>query len=62
MVLDKYSIQYGNILLMGDFNSEPDEPHVIDFCFTYNLRNLVKDFTCFKNIDKPSCIDLMITI
>ena len=32
-----------------------------DFCNVYNLSNLVKEPTCFKNPDNPSCIDLFLT-
>ena len=28
---------------------------------TYNLKNLVKQKTCFKNTENPSCIDLILT-
>ena len=31
------------------------------FCTTYNFKNLVKEPTCYKNADNPSCIDLIIT-
>ena len=31
------------------------------YCETYNLKNLIKKSTCFKNIDNPSCIDLILT-
>ena len=31
------------------------------FCNTYNFKCLVKKPTCFKNIAKPSCIDLILT-
>ena len=31
------------------------------FCDTYNLKSLVKKPTCFKNLDNPSCIDLILT-
>ena len=27
----------------------------------YNLKNLVKQKTCYKNPDNPSCIDLILT-
>jgi len=27
----------------------------------YNAKNLVRDKTCFKNIENPSCVDLFIT-
>ena len=32
-----------------------------EFCDTYNLKNLIKEKTCFKNPNSPSCIDLMLT-
>ena len=32
-----------------------------DFLFEYQAKNLVKDKTCFKSIENPSCIDLFIT-
>ena len=32
-----------------------------NFCGTYHLHNLIKDPTCFKNPDKSSCIDLLLT-
>ena len=32
-----------------------------DFCGTYNFKNLVKKPICYKNLDNPSCIDLILT-
>ena len=32
-----------------------------EFCDTYNLKNLIKDPTCFKNPLNPSAIDLILT-
>ena len=34
---------------------------MIGFCETYKLRNLVKHPTCLKNLENPSCIDLLLT-
>ena len=33
----------------------------LDFCQIYGCKNLTEDNTCFKNPEKPSCIDLIIT-
>ena len=52
---------YDNILLLGDFNSEFSELCLNDFCDTYNLKNLVKEPTCFKNPYNSSCIDSFLT-
>ena len=52
---------YDNFLLLVDFNSEMCEPAMINFCETYNLINLIKEPTCFKNPLNPSSIDLILT-
>ena len=46
---------------MGDFNYELSEDPIQMFCNTYNLKCLVKEPTCFKNDENPSCIDLILT-
>ena len=43
----------------GDLNSEIKEPSMKDFCDTYNLKNLIKDPTCFKHPLNPSSIDVI---
>ena len=30
-------------------------------CASYNLKSLIKEPTCFKSVDNPSCIDLILT-
>ena len=45
---------------MGDFNNEPEEKDMSNFKNTYNLKNIVKQKTCFKNPDRPICIDLIL--
>ena len=32
-----------------------------EFCLDYNLKNLIKEPTCFKTPENPSCIDLIRT-
>ena len=59
--LDTLTSKYDNIIVMGDFNTEPTDTAPSNFCETYNLENAIKDKTCFKNTKKPSCIDLIIT-
>ena len=34
---------------------------MLDFCEFYNLKSLIKQPTCFKNPENPSCIDLFLT-
>ena len=58
--LDVYS-NYNNFLIVGDFNVQEDESCIQDFMNEYNAINLVKESTCFKNLESPSCIDLFVT-
>ena len=60
-LLDEYMRNYENFLLLGDFNSEISETIMKEFSETYNLQNLIKVPTCFKNPLNPSSIDLLLT-
>ena len=53
-------VQLDNILT-SDFNAEPEEENMLDFLNIYNLKNLLKQKTCNKNLDNLSCIDLILT-
>ena len=59
--LDNLTSKYDSIILLGDFNTEPTDTILSHFCEICNFKNLIKDKTCFKNPNKPSCIDLIIT-
>ena len=59
--LDTYYGKYENVIFLGDFNTEIEETTMKSFCESYNLTNLIKQPTCFKNPNKPSCIDLLLT-
>ena len=59
--LDSHLGQYENFILMGDFNVEPNDANMKDFCQIYGCKNIVKDKTCFKNPINPTCIDSIIT-
>ena len=58
-VIDSLSARYEKFILIGDFNAEPGTT-IKDFCDIYSFKNLIKDATCFKNPDKPTCVDLML--
>ena len=38
-----------------------EKESISEFLNLYNLKNLVKQSTCFKNPHKPTCIDLILT-
>ena len=59
--LDHYAPLYDNFILLGDFNSEVTDDAMLEFCEIFNLKNLVKTPTCYKNPENPSCIDLILT-
>ena len=46
---------------MGDFNVEPNDATVKNFCQMCGYKNIFKDKTRFKNPINPTCIDLIIT-
>ena len=56
-----YYGNYKNVAFLGDFNAGIEETTMKSFCESYNLTNLIKQPTCFKNTKKPSCIDLILT-
>ena len=57
--IDQNIQKYENIL-KGDYNSEVTEASMQEFCKSYFLKN-VKKPTCFKNLPKPTYVDLIIT-
>ena len=59
--LDKLMADYDNMLIIGDLNSCMTETHMKNFCELYDLENLIKQPTCYKNADNPSSIDLLLT-
>ena len=48
-------------MIIGDFNVEANNSAASVFSDTYNLKSLIKEPTCYKNPNKPSCIDLTLT-
>ena len=60
-IIDKNSSRYDKYLCLRDFNSETSETTLRHFCDLYKLKILVRERTCFKNPDNPSCIDLLLT-
>ena len=59
--IDFHSESYENIILIDDFNFEISDSHLDSFCAIFHLKSLIKEPTCYKNPDKPTCIDLILT-
>ena len=60
-IIDEYRKRYQNFLFLGDFNASVSEKCLEEFCNLNGLTSLIKKPTCFKNPDKPTCIDLILT-
>ena len=48
-------------MLIGDFDAEGSELVLAQFLHDYNAVNIIHENTCYKSMNKPSCIDLIIT-
>ena len=59
--IDLCSGIYENFVIMGDFNAEPTENAMEGLMKLYNLKDLIKGPTCYKNTGKPLCIDLILS-
>ena len=58
-LLNFYSDEYDNRVVLGDFNLEPSSPSMLFFMDSQNFVNLIKNKTCFKGAS--SCPDLILT-
>ena len=56
-----YSSKYENIIVLGDFNVAMNNSDTTIFCNTNDLKCLIKEPTCYKNPENPSCIDFILT-
>ena len=60
-VIDVLTSKYDNLLFLGDFNGGVKDISVKNFCRSYNLTSMINKSTCYKNPDRPSCRDLILT-
>ena len=59
--IDLYLTKYDQLLFLGDFNAGVEDLSVNNFCSSFNLTSMTNKPTRFKNLDKPSCIDFILT-
>ena len=59
--LDLYSSKYEKVLILGDFNADIEGKHMKCFCDNYNRKSLIKQPTCYQNLDNPTFIHLLLT-
>ena len=48
-------------MVIRDLNAKINLGCMKLFCYTYDLSSLIKVPTCYKNLEKPSCIDMILT-
>ena len=52
-----FNQKYVNMkFIMGDYNKQPNEATMLDFCQIYKMSNLIKTYICYNNfsIDKSA--------
>ena len=59
--LDFFTTKYERLLFFGDFNAVMEDSSIKIFCSNYNLTSMINKPNCYKNPDKPTCIDLILT-
>ena len=59
--LDLFTTKYERLLFLGDFNAGMEGSPIKIFCSNYNLTSMINKPTCYKNPDKSTCIDLILT-
>ena len=60
-ILDEYDSDYDNFVFIGDFNINVNESYIKTFCNSNGLKSLINEPIYFKNPEKPTCIDLILT-
>ena len=58
-LLDFYSNEYDNKVVLRDFNLQPRSTSNLSFVESQNFVSLIKNKTCFKRTG--SCVDLILT-
>ena len=56
-----YSSKHKNLIVIGNFSAEITNNYFEEFCVSYNLKDLIKQPTCFKYPDNPTLIDHILT-
>ena len=59
-LLDEHSKKYENYVFIGHFNVNISDSSMKEFCSLNRLKNLINEPTCYKNSERPTCIDLIL--
>ena len=59
--INYYCKTYENLIILGDFNAKISDFNMKSFCtINAHLKCIIKELTCYKNPDNPTCIDLIL--
>ena len=58
--LDLHFSNYEKVLILREFNVWVNEQQMQSFCETYDLKSLTNEQTCYKNLNSPTCIYLVL--
>ena len=59
--LDLLTTKFERLLFLGDFNTGMEESSIKILSSNFNLTSMINKPTCYKNPDKTTCIDLILT-
>ena len=59
--LDLFTTKNERLLFLGDFNAGMEDSSIKIFCSNYNVTSMINKPTCYKNPDKLTCTDLILT-
>ena len=59
--MDDLSKSYDNFIFLCDFNTCINDNAMRSFCSLNDLTIFTDQSTCYKNPDKPTCIELILT-
>ena len=59
--MDEFSKNYDNVIFLVDFNTCINDNAMKSFCSLNDLTSLMDQPSCYKNPEKPTCIDLVLT-
>ena len=60
-IMDEFSKNYDDVIFLGDFNTCINNNAIKSFCSLNDLTSLIDQPTCYKNPEKLTCIDLILT-
>ena len=58
--MDLFTTKYERFLFLGEFNAGMEDSSIKIFFSNYNSNSMINKVACYKNPDRPTCIDLIL--